>query len=59
MQAPLDEKFDHARGTPAGHLIIEYGDYQRPYFAAGVAAGRIPRDVDSGLASGRVRARCR
>jgi hypothetical protein len=31
MQAPLDEKFDHVRGTPAGHLIIEYGDYQRPY----------------------------
>ena len=23
--APLDEKADHVRGSPAGHLIIEYG----------------------------------
>jgi hypothetical protein len=22
--APLDEKIDHVRGSPAGHLIIEY-----------------------------------
>jgi protein-disulfide isomerase len=29
--APLDEKADHVRGSPAGHLIIEYGDYQCPY----------------------------
>jgi protein-disulfide isomerase len=29
--APLDEKVDHVRGSPAGHLIIEYGDYQCPY----------------------------
>ena len=29
--APLDEKADHVRGTPAGHLIIEYGDYECPY----------------------------
>jgi hypothetical protein len=29
--APLDEKVDHARGSPAGRLIIEYGDYQCPY----------------------------
>src|SRR5258708_15789785 len=29
--APLDEKADHARGSPAGHLIIEYGDYECPY----------------------------
>src|SRR3984885_12167986 len=29
--APLDEKVDHVRGSPGGHLIIEYGDYQCPY----------------------------
>jgi protein-disulfide isomerase len=29
--APLDEKVDHVRGAPAGHLVIEYGDYECPY----------------------------
>ena len=29
--APLDEKVDHVHGSPAGHLIIEYGDYECPY----------------------------
>ena len=29
--APLDEKAYHVRGSPAGHLIIEYGDYECPY----------------------------
>ena len=29
--ALLDEKIDHIRGSPAGHLIIEYGDYECPY----------------------------
>ena len=29
--APIDEKTDHVRGAPAGHLIIEYGDYECPY----------------------------
>ena len=29
--APLDEKLDHVRGSPAGRLIIEYGDYECPY----------------------------
>jgi protein-disulfide isomerase len=29
--APLDEKIDHVRGSPAGRLIIEYGDYECPY----------------------------
>jgi protein-disulfide isomerase len=28
---PLDEKVDHVRGAPVGHLIIEYGDYECPY----------------------------
>src|SRR5258708_18478566 len=29
--APLDEKVDHVRGSPAGRLIMEYGDYECPY----------------------------
>jgi protein-disulfide isomerase len=29
--APLDEKVDHVRGSVAGRLIIEYGDYECPY----------------------------
>jgi protein-disulfide isomerase len=29
--ALLDEKVDHVRGSPAGRLIIEYGDYECPY----------------------------
>jgi protein-disulfide isomerase len=29
--APLDDKADHVRGSPAGRLIIEYGDYECPY----------------------------
>src|SRR5260370_24580716 len=29
--APLDQKVDHVRGSPAARLIIEYGDYGCPY----------------------------
>src|SRR5690348_13373606 len=29
--APPDEKVDHVRGSPAGRLIIEDGDYECPY----------------------------
>jgi protein-disulfide isomerase len=29
--APLDEQVDHVRGSPAGRVILEYGDYQCPY----------------------------
>jgi protein-disulfide isomerase len=28
---PLDEAVDHVRGSTAGHLIVEYGDYECPY----------------------------
>jgi protein-disulfide isomerase len=28
---PIDEAVDHVRGGSAGHLIVEYGDYQCPY----------------------------
>ena len=27
---PLDEEVDHVRGSPAGRLIVEYGDYECP-----------------------------
>src|SRR5260370_16994097 len=29
--APVDEKVDHVRGSPAGRLILENGDYECPY----------------------------
>jgi protein-disulfide isomerase len=29
--APLDEEVDHARGSTAGPLILEYGDYECPW----------------------------
>jgi protein-disulfide isomerase len=53
--APLGEKVDHVRDSPAGRLIIEYGDaaFDRDR-ASTVVAERIRRDVDSGLASGQV-----
>jgi protein-disulfide isomerase len=28
---PLDEAVDHVRGSPAGRVILEYGDYECPY----------------------------
>ena len=28
---PLDEQVDHVRGSAAGRLIVEYGDYECPY----------------------------
>jgi protein-disulfide isomerase len=28
---PIDDEVDHIRGPSAGHLIIEYGDYECPY----------------------------
>ena len=28
---PLDDVVDHVRGSPAGRLIAEYGDYECPY----------------------------
>jgi protein-disulfide isomerase len=28
---PLNESVDHVRGSPAGPLIVEYGDYECPY----------------------------
>jgi protein-disulfide isomerase len=67
--APLDEKVDHVRGSPAGHLqkALEGADllgyaarlgldvaaFDRDRASIAVA-DRIRRDVDSGLASGQV-----
>ncbi|MDX6658395.1 MAG: hypothetical protein QOH62_3188 [Solirubrobacteraceae bacterium] len=31
---PLDAAVDHVRGPSAGHLILEYGDYECPYTRA-------------------------
>ena len=28
---PLDDAVDHVRGSSAGRLIVEYGDYECPY----------------------------
>ena len=28
---PLDDAVDHVRGSSAGRLILEYGDYECPY----------------------------
>jgi len=28
---PLDDTVDHARGSPGGRVIVEYGDYECPY----------------------------
>lgn len=27
---PLDDEVDHVRGSPAGRVIVEYGDYECP-----------------------------
>ena len=31
MMEPVDPAVDHVRGGSAGHLIVEYGDYECPY----------------------------
>ena len=47
--APLDEKVDHVRGAPAGHLIIEYGDYECPYSRQAFHALGAPKYAALGL----------
>jgi protein-disulfide isomerase len=49
--APLDEEIDHVRGPTAGHLVLEYGDYECPYSRQ---AFRAIEGVEQEL-SGRVR----
>src|SRR5260370_42683311 len=48
--APLDEKVDHVRGSPAGRLIIEYGDYECPYSRqAYYAIQQVERRLDGNM----------
>jgi protein-disulfide isomerase len=48
--APLDEKVDHVRGSPAGRLIIEYGDYECPYSRQAFhAIGQVERQLGGNL----------
>jgi protein-disulfide isomerase len=48
--APLDEKLDHVRGSPAGRLIIEYGDYECPYSRQAFhAIQQVERQLDGTL----------
>src|SRR5437868_8434418 len=48
--APMDEKVDHVRGSSAGHLIIEYGDYECPYSRQAFhAIERIERQLGGNL----------
>ena len=51
--APLDEKVDHVRGSPAGHLIIEYGDYECPYSRQAFRAIAISHWISSRMISTR------
>src|SRR6266852_8505461 len=51
--APLDEKVDHVRGSPAGRLIIEYGDYECPYSRqAFYAIQQVERQLDGNMRFG-------
>ena len=50
--APLDENVDHLRGAPAGHLIIEYGDYECPYSRQAFhAIEQVERRLDGNVGS--------
>src|SRR5215475_4902068 len=48
--APLDEKVDHVRGSPASRLIIEYGDYECPYSRQAFhAIGQVEQELGGGV----------
>src|SRR5260370_42517714 len=47
--APVDETVDHVRGSPAGRLILEDGDYECPYSRQAV---RAIEPVDQGPGGG-------
>jgi protein-disulfide isomerase len=47
---PLDEAVDHVRGSPAGRVILEYGDYECPYSRQAFRAiERVETDVGGGV----------
>ena len=51
--APLDGKTDHVRGSPAGPLILEYGDYECPYSRQAFhAIEQIERQLDGNMRFG-------
>ena len=48
--APVDENVDHVRGSPAGRLILEYGDYECPYSRQAFRAiERVAQDLGGGV----------
>lgn len=47
---PLDEKIDHVRGPSAGHLVLEYGDYECPYSRQAFRAiERVETELEEGV----------
>ena len=51
--APVDEAVDHLRGSPAGRLIIEYGDYECPYSRQAFRAiERVEQELGEGIRFG-------
>jgi protein-disulfide isomerase len=47
---PLDDAVDHVRGSSAGRLIVEYGDYECPYSRKAFRAiKRVERRLSEGV----------
>ena len=47
---PVDESVDHVRGSPAGRLILEYGDYECPYSRQAFRAiERVEQELGGGV----------
>jgi protein-disulfide isomerase len=47
---PLDDAVDHVRGSSAGRLIVEYGDYECPYSRRAFREiGRVERRLGTGV----------
>jgi protein-disulfide isomerase len=48
--APLDDSIDHVRGSAAGRVILEYGDYECPYSrVANYEIERVERRLGDGV----------
>jgi protein-disulfide isomerase len=47
---PVDEAVDHVRGSPAGRLILEYGDYECPFSRLAFRAiERVEQETSGGI----------
>jgi protein-disulfide isomerase len=47
---PLDDAVDHVRGSSAGRLLVEYGDYECPYSRAAFREiERVERSLGNGV----------